>query len=174
MNPEPLPTDHKLTKLSNCVLLPHIGSATVETRTTMAVSTAKNILAGLVGKPLPCPLHISNKVHYSSDLQVDSETSTVTCETVNRKIPDEIVTQQCLLKDMPLMSQRIDESELFHDFESQDSDESDSQDPLDIANNILSSESDINFHKCEICNQQFRRAFESHLKMDKKFEDLTE
>ncbi|KAG8191750.1 hypothetical protein JTE90_008813 [Oedothorax gibbosus] len=56
MDPEPLPTGHKLTKLSNCVLLPHIGSATVETRTTMAVLTAKNILAGLEGKPLPCPL----------------------------------------------------------------------------------------------------------------------
>ncbi|XP_035222801.1 glyoxylate reductase/hydroxypyruvate reductase-like isoform X1 [Stegodyphus dumicola] len=56
MDPEPLPTDHKLTKLNNCVLLPHIGSATVETRTTMAVLTAKNILAGLEGKPLPCPL----------------------------------------------------------------------------------------------------------------------
>ncbi|GIY06223.1 hypothetical protein CDAR_532341 [Caerostris darwini] len=56
MDPEPLPTDDKLTKLPNCVLLPHIGSATVETRTTMALLTAKNILAGLDGKPLPCPL----------------------------------------------------------------------------------------------------------------------
>lgn len=56
MDPEPLPTDHKLTKLPNCVLLPHIGSATVETRTIMALLTAKNILAGLDGKPLPCPL----------------------------------------------------------------------------------------------------------------------
>lgn len=56
MDPEPLPTDHKLTKLPNCVLLPHIGSATLETRMTMAVLTAKNILAGLEGKPLPCPV----------------------------------------------------------------------------------------------------------------------
>lgn len=56
MTPEPLPTDHKLTKLSNCVLLPHIGSATVETRTAMGVLTAQNILAGLEGSPLPCPL----------------------------------------------------------------------------------------------------------------------
>ncbi|KAF8793837.1 Glyoxylate reductase/hydroxypyruvate like protein [Argiope bruennichi] len=56
MDPEPLPDDHKLTKLSNCVLLPHIGSATVETRNTMARLTAENILAGLEGKPLPCPL----------------------------------------------------------------------------------------------------------------------
>ncbi|CAL1282695.1 unnamed protein product [Larinioides sclopetarius] len=56
MEPEPLPVDHKLTKLPNCVLLPHIGSATLETRTTMALLTAKNILAGLDGKPLLCPL----------------------------------------------------------------------------------------------------------------------
>ncbi|GBM20234.1 Glyoxylate reductase/hydroxypyruvate reductase [Araneus ventricosus] len=56
MEPEPLPIDHRLTKLPNCVLLPHIGSATVETRTTMALLTAKNILAGLDGKPLLCPL----------------------------------------------------------------------------------------------------------------------
>ncbi|CAL1282697.1 unnamed protein product [Larinioides sclopetarius] len=56
MDPEPLPSDHKLTKLPNCVLLPHIGSATVETRNTMARLTAENILAGLDGKPLPCPL----------------------------------------------------------------------------------------------------------------------
>ncbi|GFS59997.1 hypothetical protein NPIL_321771 [Nephila pilipes] len=56
MDPEPLPTNHKLTELPNCVLLPHIGSATVETRTIMALLTSKNILAGLEGKPLPCPL----------------------------------------------------------------------------------------------------------------------
>ncbi|XP_054707592.1 glyoxylate reductase/hydroxypyruvate reductase-like isoform X2 [Uloborus diversus] len=56
LDPEPLPVDHKLTKLPNCVLLPHIGSATIETRTTMALLTAKNILAGLEGKPLLCPL----------------------------------------------------------------------------------------------------------------------
>lgn len=54
--PEPLPVDHKLTKLSNCVLLPHIGSATIETRTAMATLTARNILAGLKGSPLPCPI----------------------------------------------------------------------------------------------------------------------
>ncbi|XP_042907788.1 glyoxylate reductase/hydroxypyruvate reductase isoform X1 [Parasteatoda tepidariorum] len=55
-DPEPLPTDHKLTKLSNCVLLPHIATAVVETRENMSIITANNILAGLEGKPLPCPL----------------------------------------------------------------------------------------------------------------------
>lgn len=38
------------------VLTPHIGSATVETRNTMARLTAENIIAGLDGEPLLCPL----------------------------------------------------------------------------------------------------------------------
>lgn len=51
--PEPLPTDHPLLSLKNCVILPHIGSATYATRNTMSVLTAKNILAGLKGEPMP-------------------------------------------------------------------------------------------------------------------------
>lgn len=53
MTPEPLAKDHPLVKLPNCVLLPHIGSATTETRTAMAVLTAQNILAALEGLPMP-------------------------------------------------------------------------------------------------------------------------
>jgi glyoxylate/hydroxypyruvate reductase len=56
--PEPLPVDHRLLELSNCVILPHIGSATVETRTKMAELTARNILAGLSGSPMPSELTI--------------------------------------------------------------------------------------------------------------------
>lgn len=56
MIPEPLSPNHPLTKLVNCVLLPHIGSATVSTRVSMAMLTARNILAGLQNKPLPAPL----------------------------------------------------------------------------------------------------------------------
>ena len=33
MTPEPIPIDDELTKTANCTLLPHIGSATFETRT---------------------------------------------------------------------------------------------------------------------------------------------
>jgi len=47
MTPEPLPTDHPLTKLDNCVLVPHLGSATIQTRSVMTVTTVNNILAGL-------------------------------------------------------------------------------------------------------------------------------
>jgi len=45
--PEPLPLDSPLLTLSNCVVLPHIGSADIETRSEMSRITACNILAGL-------------------------------------------------------------------------------------------------------------------------------
>ncbi|NWH65443.1 GRHPR reductase, partial [Geococcyx californianus] len=51
--PEPLPTAHPLLSLKNCVILPHIGSATYATRSTMAVLAADNLLAGLRGDPMP-------------------------------------------------------------------------------------------------------------------------
>ena len=47
--PEPLPRDHKLFTLDNCMILPHIGSATHEARTAMAERAAKNIINGLMG-----------------------------------------------------------------------------------------------------------------------------
>merc|ERR1712083_187781 len=53
MTPEPLPTSHPLTSLNNCVLIPHLGSATIQTRTTMAKMTVKNIMAGLAGTAMP-------------------------------------------------------------------------------------------------------------------------
>ncbi|XP_072141052.1 glyoxylate reductase/hydroxypyruvate reductase isoform X3 [Dermacentor andersoni] len=57
MTPEPLPKDHPLSKLPNCVLLPHIGSAATDTRTAMAVLTAQNILAALDGIQMPASLN---------------------------------------------------------------------------------------------------------------------
>ncbi len=54
--PEPLPTDHPLLTLPNCVVLPHIGSATVATRERMAAIAADNLIAGVLGRSLPCAL----------------------------------------------------------------------------------------------------------------------
>jgi len=51
--PEPLPADHPLLTLSNCIVVPHIASSSVATRTRMAVMAAENLLAGLRGEPLP-------------------------------------------------------------------------------------------------------------------------
>jgi len=48
---------YALKELDNVVLLPHIGSATVETRNNMAVLVAKNVLAVLEGKKPLTPVY---------------------------------------------------------------------------------------------------------------------
>jgi multidrug resistance efflux pump len=48
-DPEPLPPDHELLHLPNCVVAPHIASATVHTRNEMARICAENLIAGLTG-----------------------------------------------------------------------------------------------------------------------------
>ncbi len=55
-DPEPLRADHPLLALPNCLILPHIASATVRTRDAMATKAARNIVAGLRGEPLPDPV----------------------------------------------------------------------------------------------------------------------
>lgn len=52
-DPEPLPPDHPLALAPNCVIAPHIGSATHEAREAMSRIAADNLLAGLFGHPLP-------------------------------------------------------------------------------------------------------------------------
>ncbi|KAK3737232.1 hypothetical protein QZH41_010860 [Actinostola sp. cb2023] len=56
--PEPIPLDHPLLTLKNCVVLPHIGSAEEQTRADMATLTSRNILAGLKGEKLPAAAHL--------------------------------------------------------------------------------------------------------------------
>ncbi|TEB29765.1 hypothetical protein FA13DRAFT_1793061 [Coprinellus micaceus] len=48
--------DHPLVKEPRCFILPHIGSATNETRVDMASLAARNALAAALGQPLPCAL----------------------------------------------------------------------------------------------------------------------
>ncbi|UKT62955.1 2-hydroxyacid dehydrogenase [Pedobacter mucosus] len=52
-NPEPMQKDNVLLNMDNVAILPHIGSATEETRNAMAQIIVKNIVAGLKGDSLP-------------------------------------------------------------------------------------------------------------------------
>jgi phosphoglycerate dehydrogenase-like enzyme len=52
-DPEPMPGDHKLLTLPNCLVVPHIGSASVATRAAMSRISVDNLLAGVRGERLP-------------------------------------------------------------------------------------------------------------------------
>ena len=52
-DPEPLPASHPLVGLPNCLIVPHIASATRATRGKMAEMAAANLLAGIRGERLP-------------------------------------------------------------------------------------------------------------------------
>lgn len=54
-DPEPLPPSHPLLRHApeRLTVTPHVGSASVETRTEMAVMTAENVLAGIRGETPP-------------------------------------------------------------------------------------------------------------------------
>jgi lactate dehydrogenase-like 2-hydroxyacid dehydrogenase len=56
-DPEPLPADHPLVALDNCLVVPHIASASRATRGKMAAMAAANLLAGLRGERLPTPVN---------------------------------------------------------------------------------------------------------------------
>jgi len=55
--PEPLPADHPLVSMPNCIVVPHIASASRVTRGKMAAIAAANLLAGLRGERLPNPVN---------------------------------------------------------------------------------------------------------------------
>jgi glyoxylate reductase len=56
-DPEPLATSHELFGLANCVIAPHIASATVQTRNEMARICAENVIAGTTGGKLTAPVN---------------------------------------------------------------------------------------------------------------------
>jgi phosphoglycerate dehydrogenase-like enzyme len=51
--PEPIGIDHELLQIPSCLVLPHLGSASVATRSKMADMVVDNVLAALAGHPLP-------------------------------------------------------------------------------------------------------------------------
>jgi glyoxylate reductase len=55
--PEPLPADSPLVALPNCLVVPHIASASAVTRGKMAEICARNLIAGLKGEPMPSGLN---------------------------------------------------------------------------------------------------------------------
>lgn len=52
-NPEPMHPDNPLLNMPSVAVLPHVGSATEETRESMAKMAAENIISGLKGARLP-------------------------------------------------------------------------------------------------------------------------
>jgi len=56
-DPEPLPADHPLVGMENCIVVPHIASASASTRGKMAEIAARNLIAGLKGEALPAGLN---------------------------------------------------------------------------------------------------------------------
>ncbi|KDO28165.1 hypothetical protein SPRG_06212 [Saprolegnia parasitica CBS 223.65] len=55
-SPEPLPPAHPLFHLPNCIVVPHIASATLRTRHAMCDRGLANVLAGVASRPLPTPV----------------------------------------------------------------------------------------------------------------------
>ncbi len=56
-DPEPIPADDPLLSLENCLVVPHIASASRATRGKMAAMAAANLLAGVRGERLPTPVN---------------------------------------------------------------------------------------------------------------------
>lgn len=56
-DPEPIPFDDPLLTLDNCLVVPHIASASRATRGKMATMAAANLLAGVRDERLPTPVN---------------------------------------------------------------------------------------------------------------------
>jgi len=56
-DPEPIPADHPILQLENAVVCPHIASASLQTRTKMAILAAENVVAVLRGDRPKTPVN---------------------------------------------------------------------------------------------------------------------
>ena len=57
-DPEPIPMDDRLVGRDDCLIVPHIASASRATRDRMAQMAAANLIAGVSGDPLPTPVPV--------------------------------------------------------------------------------------------------------------------
>ena len=55
--PEPIPMTSRLVGLPNCLIVPHVASASIATRGKMAEMAARNLIAGVKGERLPTPVN---------------------------------------------------------------------------------------------------------------------
>jgi lactate dehydrogenase-like 2-hydroxyacid dehydrogenase len=55
-DPEPIPADHSLVMMPNCLVVPHIASASTRTRHRMAERAVDNLIAALTGAEIPSEL----------------------------------------------------------------------------------------------------------------------
>ena len=67
--PEPIPADHPLLTLDNCLIMPHVASATGDTRMKMAMMSVENILAGIAGD---WPPYCVNQLEISDNARLKS------------------------------------------------------------------------------------------------------
>ncbi|CAF1318697.1 unnamed protein product, partial [Didymodactylos carnosus] len=58
-SPEPLPLDHKLLKLKNCVILPHIGSAETNCRKKMVEISIHNLIEYFDNKSMISQINVN-------------------------------------------------------------------------------------------------------------------
>ncbi|EMD38737.1 hypothetical protein CERSUDRAFT_112462 [Gelatoporia subvermispora B] len=50
--------DHPLVNEPRCIVLPHVGTASTETRQAMAVLAVENVIAGVLGLPIPAEVYL--------------------------------------------------------------------------------------------------------------------
>lgn len=66
-DPEPLPGDHPLLEFDNCLVVPHIASASISTRMRMSQLAVENLLAGLRSEPMPARYDCGPRANPTSD-----------------------------------------------------------------------------------------------------------
>ncbi|KAF7797383.1 hypothetical protein EIP86_008578 [Pleurotus ostreatoroseus] len=81
-----IPLDHPLVKHPRCIILPHIGSATTDTRVGMAKLAVNNLLGGLFDQPMPAELKIVCGAQLGFELGAELGMAKVTTNSYAMKV----------------------------------------------------------------------------------------